>query len=139
MRLVVLDNRTGTTETQAAEEIPTDDVEIAEQLFQVARAVESRIRGLDVDRVIVRRADVPTRASKKEGPRLRLLIEGAVVGAARGVVTDTRLGMGREVAHWHGSLKDDLDNEAKKLLTSAGKHAKFSDAASAALAGLSLP
>jgi hypothetical protein len=139
VRLVVLDDTSGSIETMAAEEIPTQDVDIAEQLFQVARSVESRVRGLNVARVIVRRADVPTRASKKEGPRLRLLIEGAVVSASRGVVTDTRLGMGKDVAHWHGSLKDDLDDEAKRLMTSAGKHAKFAEAAGAALAGLALP
>jgi hypothetical protein len=139
VRLVVLDNASGTTETKSAEELPTQDVDIAEQLFQVARSVESRVRGLNVDRVIVRRADVPTRASKKEGPRLRLLIEGAMVSAARGVVTDTRLGMGKDVAHWHGSLKNDLDDEAKRLMSSAGKQAKYAEAAGAALAGLALP
>lgn len=138
VRLVVLDDGSGTAETKAAEEIPTGDVQIAEQLFQIARSVESRLKGLSVDRVIVRRADVPTRASKKEGPRLRLLMEGAVVSAARSVVTDTRLGMGKDVAHWRGSLKDDLDDEAKQLMTSAGKQAKFAEAAGAALAGLAL-
>lgn len=139
VHVVVLDNSSGATEVAAAEEISTEDVEIAEQLFQVARSVESRLRGLRVDRVVVRRADVPMRASKKEGPRLRLLIEGAVVGAARGVVIDTRLGMGKEVAHWRGSLKDDLDDEARNLLTTVKRQAKFAEAASAALAGLALP
>jgi hypothetical protein len=70
---------------------------------------------------------------------LRLLIEGAVVSAARGVVTDTRLGMGKDIAHWHGSLKGNLEHEATQLMASAGKHAKFAEAASAALAGLVLP
>lgn len=138
VRLVVLDNASGSTEVAKAEEIPTENVGIAEQIFQVGRSVESRLRGLNVGRVIVRRADVPTQPSKKEGPRLRLLIEGAVVSAARSVVTDTRLGMGKEVAHWHGSSKDDLDEEAKQLMLAAGNQTKFAEAAGAALAGLAL-
>ncbi len=139
VRLVVLDDATGTAEAKAAEEISTDAVAITDQLFHVARSIESRVRGLAVDRVIVRRADVPTRASKKEGPRLRLLVEGAVVSAARGVVIDTRLGMGKDIAHWHGSVKSDLDDAAAQLMTTTGKHAKFAEAAGAALAGLALP
>lgn len=139
VRLVVLDSGSGAPLLIVVEEIPADDAEIVDQLFQAARSVESRMRGLSVDRVVVRRADVPTQASKKDGPRLRLLIEGAVVGAARSAVTDTRLGMGKDVAHWHGTLKDDLDDEAKVMLAGAGKQMKFAEAACAALAGLALP
>ena len=46
-----------------------------------------------------RRADVPTVASKKDAPRIRLLTEGAAVGAARAAIQDTRLAMGVELAH----------------------------------------
>lgn len=139
VRLVVLDNASGSADIAAAEEIPAADAEIAEQLYQVGRSVESRLRGLNVGRVIVRRADVPATPSKKDGPRLRLLIEGSVVSAARNIVTDTRLGMGKDVAHWRGKLKDDLDQEAGQLMTSAGRQGKFAEAAGAALAGLVLP
>lgn len=137
-RLVVLDNASGSPALIAAEEFPSEDVEIAEQLFGVARSVESRLIGLGATRVIVRRADVPTQASKKDGPRLRLLFEGAVVSAARSAVVDTRLGMAKDVAHWHGSLKADLDADAAALLVAIGAHAKYAEAASAALAGLAL-
>jgi hypothetical protein len=121
-----------------AEEIPTAEAEIPEQLFQVARSVESRLRGLQADRVIVRRADVPTRASKKEGPRLRLLIEGAAVSAARSAVVDTRLGMGKDVGHWHGSAKQALDADSERMLKAANEHTKYVEAMSAALAGVKL-
>jgi hypothetical protein len=137
--VVLLDDVSGTPMLETAEEIPTRDVDIPEQLFQVGRSVESRLRGLRADRVVVRRADVPRRASKKEGPRLRLLIEGATVSAARSAVTDTHLGMGRDVAHWHGSKKDALDTDSKQMLTAAGEHAKYAEALSAARAGFVLP
>jgi hypothetical protein len=139
VRLVVLDNASGSPVVAAAEEIPADDAEITEQLYQVGRSVESRLRGLNVERVIVRRADVPAMASKKDGPRVRLLIEGSVVSAARSIVTDTRLGMGKDVAHWGGKLKDDLDEDAKQVVTGANHQAKFTEAAAAALAGLAIP
>lgn len=135
----MLDNGSGSVAVAAAEEIPTQDVEIAEQLYQVGRSVESRLRGLNVDRVIVRRADVARMPSNRDGPRLRLLIEGSAVGAARSVVTDTRLGMGKDVAHWAGKLKDDLDQDGKQLVTGAGHQAKYAEASAAALAGLALP
>jgi hypothetical protein len=124
---------------ETAEEIPTRDVDIPEQLFQVGRSVESRLRGLRADRVVVRRADVPSRASKKEGPRLRLLIEGAAVSAARSAVTDIHLGMGKDIAHWHGSRKDALDAESKQLLQAANENTKCAEAMSAARAGFTLP
>jgi hypothetical protein len=139
VRLVVIDDASGSPVVAAAEEIPTDDAELAEQLYQVGRSVESRLRGLNIDRVIVRRADVPVMASKKDGPRIRLLIEGSVVSAARSTVTDTRLAMGKDVAHWGGKLKDELDEDATNLVTGAGHHAKFAEAAAAGLAGVALP
>ena len=102
LRLCVLDDGAGTPTLSHAEEISADDVDVVEQLFAVARGVESRLKGLSVDRVIVRRADVPTVASKKDAPRIRLLTEGAAVGAARAAIEDTRLAMGVELAHGLG-------------------------------------
>ena len=88
--------------------------------------------------MIVRLADLPSTPSKKPGPRLRLLIEGSIVSAARRIVTDTRLGMGKDVAHWDGKLKDELDQEAKQFVTGAGHQAEFAEAAAAALVGLAI-
>ncbi len=138
VRLVVLDDTSGSPQVAAAEQIPAHDVEPAEQLYQIGRSIESRVHGLNVNRVIVRLADLPKTASKKPGPRLRLLIEGSVVGAARRIVRDTRLGMGKDVAHWDRKLKDDLDKEAKQLLTGTGHQVKFTEATAAALVGLAI-
>jgi len=130
LRLCVLDDGGGNPAVTHAEEISADDVDVVEQLFAVARGVESRLKGLSVDRVIVRRADVP---------RIRLLTEGAAVGAARAAIQDTRLAMGVELAHWYGQAKNDLVNAAAGLVATAGKHAKYGEAASAALAGFQAP
>jgi hypothetical protein len=139
LRICVLDDSSGTPTVSNAEEISADDVEIAEQLLAVARGVESRLKGLDVDRVVVRRADVPTVASKKDAPRIRLMTEGAAAAAARAAIQDTRVAMGAEAAHWYGQLKGDLDDAGAALVAGAGEHAKFSEAAAAALAGLRAP
>ena len=114
-------------------------VDVVHQLFDVARGVESRLKGLSVDRVIVRRADVPTVASKKDAPRIRLLTEGAAVGAARAAIEDTHLAMGVELAHWYGRPKLELVTSAAGLVAAAGKHAKYGEAAAAALAGFHAP
>lgn len=139
LRICVLDDSSGTPTIADAEEISADDVEVVEQLLAVARGVESRLKGLAVDRVVVRRADVPTVASKKDAPRIRLLTEGAAAAAARAAVQDTRLAMGAEAAHWYGRSKSDLDKAGAALVVKAGKHAKFGEAAAAALAGFQAP
>jgi hypothetical protein len=139
LRLCILDDAAGNPAVTHAEEISADDVDVVEQLFTVARGVESRLKGLDVDRVIVRRADVPTVASKKDAPRIRLLTEGAAVGASRAAIPDTRLAMGVELAHWYGQAKNDLDAAAVARVAAAGKHSKYGEAAAAALAGFRAP
>lgn len=139
LRIVVVDGSSGSAAVERVEEISADDVNIVEQLFNFARAVESRIRGLKVDRVIVRRADVPTHASKKDAPRLRLLTEGAATGAARSFVVDTRLAMGKELGQWYGNPKADLDAAGTALVAAAGEPSKYGEAAAAALAGLGAP
>lgn len=139
LRLCVVEDSAGVPALSVSEEISADDVEIAEQLFAVVRGVESRLKGLNVDRVIVRRADVPTVPSKKDSPRIRLLTEGAAVGGAHAAVRDTRLAMGVELAHWYGQSKGDLDNAGAAIVAAAGKHAKYAEAAAAALAGFQAP
>jgi hypothetical protein len=139
LRLCILDDVGGNAAVTHTEEISADDVDIVEQLFAVARGVESRLKSLSVDRVIVRRADVPTVASKKDAPRIRLLTEGAAVGASRAAVVDTRLGMGVELAHWYGQAKNQLDASAASLVAAAGMHSKYGEAAAAALAGFQAP
>lgn len=139
LRLVVVDDSGRSPAIERVEEISADDVDIVEQLFKVARAVESRVKGLKVDRVVVRRADVPTQASKKDGPRRRLLTEGAATGASRSIAVDTRLAMGKEIAQWYGHPKAKLDDDGAALTTAAGEHSKYGEAAAAALGGLNAP
>jgi hypothetical protein len=137
-RLVVIEDATpGVIEIHA--EFTADDVDLATQLHDAGEAVGSRLDGLGVDRVVVRRADRPPRASNAEGPRLRLLTEGAVTAAARAEVVDTRVGTGKETGIWHGTNKATLDGAARAVLTASGLDEGYCDAAAAALAGLALP
>ena len=76
--LVILDDSSGKEVIEANQAFPADDVDLATQLHDTAKAVRSRLEGLAVERVIVRRADRPPSANNTEGPRLRLLMEGAV-------------------------------------------------------------
>lgn len=139
LRICVVEDGGGTPTLSHAEEISADDVELVEQLFTVARGVESRLKGLSVDRVVVRRADIPMVGNKKDAPRIRLLTEGAASGAARAAIQDTRLAMGVELAHWYGQSKSDLDNAGAGLVAAAGEHGKYGEAAAAALAGFQAP
>jgi hypothetical protein len=60
------------------------------QLHEVSAAMRSRISGLNPERVVIRRADhMP--ASNREGPRTRLLAEGAVASAAQDEVANVLL------------------------------------------------
>ncbi len=137
-RLVVLDDSSSTPQIESIVDFTADDTNVATQLHDMAEAIRSRLSGVAVERVVVRRADRQRVASKAEGPKLRLLVEGAVVSAARSVVVDTRLGTGMEVGSWFGTDKDGVDAEASTLLTTAGEPLKYVEAASAALAGLRL-
>jgi hypothetical protein len=137
-RLVVLDDATGSPVIVSSETVPGRDGDLATQLHDVSEAVKSRLQGLAVDRVVVRRADRPPRASNGEGPRLRLLTEGAVTSAARSVVVDTRIGTGKETGSWFGSNKPSVDHASSSLLQMSGINASFVEATSAALAAMSL-
>jgi hypothetical protein len=136
VRLVVIDDRTGSPVIEKAEDIPSAAADIVEQLHHAARAVESRLQGLKVGRVLVRRADFSRQQGRTEGPRLRLLVEGAATSGARSSVVDTRIGTGKDIAQWCSTQKDALDNEASALVAAAGEHAKYVEAAAAALAAL---
>jgi hypothetical protein len=139
VRLAVLTGTAGAPSVETVEEFTSDDVDLPTQLHDIARTVGSRLEGLKVDRVILRRADTPTVASKKEGPQLRLLAEGAAASAARSTVVDTRIGSGREIGAWAGSDKAAADAQAVQVLRAGGADDLYSEAASAAIAGLNLP
>jgi hypothetical protein len=134
-RLVVLTDDSGSPEIEVVGDFPADDTDIPVLLHDAAEAVRSRLEGLGVDRVVVRRADRPPKASSAEGPKFRLLMEGALTSAARSVVVDTRLGTGKDTGAWFGSNKEGVDAAAKGLLKAASLHARYREATSAALAG----
>ena len=138
IRLVLLDDGGGHAAIVKVEEIPSDNVDTVEQLFHAGRAVESRLKGLNVDRVVIRQADA-MHASRAAGPRRRLELEGAAAAAARAVVVDTRLAAGKQLGDWHGTSKADVDAAGAALVRAANEHAKYTEAAAAALAGLVAP
>lgn len=112
-------------------EIPLEDRPLAAQLGEAAKAIRGRVRSLAPDTVVVRRADRPARASNQEGPRKRLLIEGAVVAAAYAEIQRTTLLSGKECGQAYGSDKASLDE-----LAAGQVDPKYKEAAAAAIAGL---
>lgn len=138
-RLVVVDDAAGAPTVDRVADFPSDNVDIATQLHDGAEAVKSRLTGLAVDRVVVRRADRPPRPSNQEGPRMRLLMEGAIVSAARSVVIDTRVGTGKDTGTWFGSTKAGVDAAAESLLQAQRQPLPYKEATAAALAGLNAP
>lgn len=133
-RLVLVNDAGGGPTVEVAEDVTTNDVETPVQLHETAEVIRSRLKGREIDRVIVRRADHAPVQAATLGPRLRLLMEGAVTAAARSVVVDTRIATAKDIATWVKSNKADCDAEAVKL----GLAPKFTEATSAALVGLDL-
>jgi hypothetical protein len=134
--LVVLDDSSGREVIEANQAFPADDVDLATQLHDTAEAVRSRLEGLAIERVVVRRADRPPSASNTEGPRIRLLMEGAVTSAARSAVMNTMLGTGADTGTWFGARKADVDAASAQLLSQHGLHSRYTEATSAALAAV---
>lgn len=137
-RLVVIDNATGSPVVEVVEDFTSDDVALPVQLHDAAEALGSRLTGLGVDRAIIRRADRPPRATNAEGPKLRLLMEGALTSAAQSVVVDTRIGTGKDTGTWFGANKATVDSESDRLLAAGSLHSRYKEAMSAALAGSAL-
>jgi hypothetical protein len=138
MRLVVIDDSSGAPVIDAFETFPSRKVDLATQLLELAETVRSRLRGLSVDKAVVRRADWYHGGSNKEGPKIRLLSEGAVASAARSVVVETRIGTGKETGAMFGSSKKDLDLASLALLQTQGIDVKFTEATSAGLSATRL-
>lgn len=112
-------------------EVKGDQADLAVQLSDAATVISGRARSLQPDVVVVRRADMPPRPSNLEGPRLRLLLEGAVTAAAHAVVPTTMIRSGKDCGAAAGLSKDDLDNRARSVCGGG-----FTEAAAAALSGL---
>lgn len=135
-RLVVVSDSGGSPAIETVEDFTAADTDLPEILHHASEAVNSRLQGLGVDRVVVRRADRAPKPNNNEGPKSRLLMEGALTSAARRVVVETRLGTGRDVGTWHGSSKGDVEAAALALLEQGGHHKRYVESTSAALAGL---
>lgn len=104
-------------------------------LSDLYKAVASRLRSHSVARVLIRRADPPARATGlKQGTVTRLLVEGAVVAAARSEVLDTILVTGRETAARLGFSKEELADRARTTCRAHGKQMYWTEAVGAALA-----
>lgn len=107
-----------------------DWAKLASDYFQ---ATSGRISTLRPAAVIIRRADMPKRPNNYDGPRLRLVIEGALAAAAYQHVTNTRLRTGVACANaYNKSDKSTLDAHGKGLVQKATRF----EAAGAALSGL---
>lgn len=142
--VVILDDDTGSIVLSTYFEITSADEDLATQLRHLHDSVESRLLGIaNLDRAVVRRADTPPRPSNQEGPRLRLLAEGAVISAVRGVVANTTVGAGLDLGRWHQTSKREVDASAASIVSqscnglTATASAKVVQAAAAAIAGLS--
>lgn len=94
--------------------------------------VSGRVSTLDVDVVVIRRADVYMKARVGDGPRLRLVVEGAITAAAMSHVSNTHLRTGGDCSGHYGEPKDQMDADALTLTT----HKSQQEAAAAALSGL---
>jgi hypothetical protein len=129
-RVVVLDGTRSAPVLVEAFEVTTQEKDPAGQVHDVATSFANRVKGLAVDRVMIQRADYYKIPSNQEGPRIRLLVEGALTFAAREQVADTHVAVGRDVASTAGLTKDALAAQAGAVVGDDD----FSDACGAALA-----
>jgi hypothetical protein len=137
-RLVFLDSADGNAAVKDTVELPSDNVSAPIQLHDAAEALRSHLKSRGPKRIVVRRADRSPAAKQTDGPKFRLLMEGALVSAACSVIPDTRLGTGKETAEWFGASKGDMDAKAGVILDESSVHTKYVEACSAALAAIAL-
>lgn len=140
VRCVVLDDPHGPAHPPALTDVSqfeafdlataqADWASIASQFFQ---NVSGRVSSLTPEVVVVRRADVYKVGRLGDGPRLRLVVEGAITAAAKSHIASTHLRTGAECATKYGQDKGAL--EADAITLTANKH--HTEAAAAALSGL---
>jgi hypothetical protein len=137
-RAVVLHGTPAAPGLVDAQEILAPHEELAATLAEAASAFTSLVKGLNVEAVLIRRANQSHHATKSDGPRTRLLMEGAIAAALRGPVPRTVLRDGRQAGLLYGSTQEDLDLTALALATTIGCPAKYREALGAALAAMSL-
>jgi hypothetical protein len=116
-----------------------DDVDFTRQLFELSQATRSRMSALKPDRVVICRADFPPAGSRKDGPKLRLLAEGAIAAAAREVVAETFLATGQDIGLWDSTSKDAVKAKAKAMVRAESLPLKWMEAVVAAIGALVRP
>ena len=115
-RVVVLDGtRSAPVDTEHFP-VTTQAADVVSQIHELAASISNRVIGLKPERVMVQRADFFRMASNQDGPRIRLMPEGAIASAVRSKVPDTRCLVGRDVATEAGVNKDTLRAEAATVI-----------------------
>lgn len=104
---------------------PADDP--MDQLQDLARALASKLSGLEIDAAIIRVADRSPQANQSTTPRRRLLIEGALALSCREKTPHVLARSGRELGQDADMSKADLFALARMI------DAGHPDAAAAAL------
>jgi hypothetical protein len=131
-RVVVLDGAWGSASEHDRFDLTSNKQDIGTILHDLASGLRSHLSGMNADRVVVRRADMQKVSSKYDGPRIRLLAEGALAAAARSEVNDVLVLAGKDLAQRSpAASKDDLDAEAAAQVPGSPV-----EAAAAALSGL---
>ncbi|WP_189146542.1 hypothetical protein [Streptomyces lacrimifluminis] len=129
--LVVLEGGRGDPVFVESCEIKTAEKEVFEQIIDLGRKFHSKLSGLKPEAVVLRIADIPTRASRAAGPRHRLMIEGALAYVCNEQkVQNVALCTGREVGIELGMSKADAQACGERL------DAKHPEAASAGIVAL---
>lgn len=114
-------------------EFTTTETDWAQMCDQFAQDTSARVSSLEPDIVVVRQADFNQNGRLGDGPRLRLVVEGAITAAAIKHVPKTRLRRGKACADTYpGKSKDQMDADGRAI---SGK-ANRAEAAGAALSGL---
>lgn len=140
VRAVLLEDALGSTEVPQLSDVSvvdefeftTTEEDWAHICRQYHRDTDARVSSLAPDAVIVRRADFHRDRGNNDGPRLRLIVEGAVTAAATAHVANTHLRTGAACAERYGSSKVAMDADGRGLASKA----IWKEAAGAALSGL---
>jgi hypothetical protein len=113
-------------------DLTTAEKDWARICSQYAQDVSGRVSSLALDVVVVRRADFHRNSRSGDGPKLRLVIEGAITAAAMGHLANTHLQTGAACAGEYPEEKDAMDAAGRGLVSRPDR----AEAAAAALSGL---
>ncbi len=113
-------------------DLTTAETDWARIASRYSQDVSGRVSTLAPDIVVVRRADFHQRTRIGDGPRLRLVVEGAITAASYAHVANTHLRTGTTCAHVYPHDKGTMDADGKTLVSRANR----AEAAAAALSGL---